>query len=249
MSRVSVITPAYNAASFLGQTIESVQNQTYSDWEMIIVDDCSTDGTFDIAQKTAQSDARIKVLKNRENSGVAVSRNNAIDAASGEYIAFLDSDDLWLPRKLEEQVAFMDAGGYALTYTDYQKFDSKTGNKGKVVRAPSCMTAKRIYGDTSIGCLTVMVNRRLVGNFHMPKIEHTEDNATWQEILSRGFTAYGLGQVLALYREGTASMTSSKKNAAKKQWRTYREYYKFSVPRSIYYFCNYAYHAVKKHFM
>jgi len=249
LPKVSVITPAYNAALFLEETVKSVQAQTLDDWEMIIVDDCSKDDTFQIALSLAANDSRIRVLRNSTNSGVAVTRNRALDVALGEYIAFLDSDDLWLPRKLEKQVEFMDKGQYCLTYTDYQIFDSKTGErKKKVVKAPDKMTARRIYGDTSIGCLTVMVNRNKSGFFHMPLLGHMEDNITWQEILAKGFVGYRLNMVLSLYRDGNASLTSGKQKAAKQQWNIYRNYYKFSVLKSAYYFSQYAFHAVKKHF-
>ena len=217
---------------------------------MIIVDDCSKDDTYALAKRLSEADNRIRVLQNEKNSGVAATRNKALDAATGEYIAFLDSDDLWLPQKLEKQVGFMDAGQYVLTYTNYQKINSKTGERDqKVIRAPATMTAKRIYGDTSIGCLTVMVNKKLSGSFHMPPLGHTEDNITWQSILAKGFTAYRLDEVLSLYREGNSSLTSGKKKAARQQWQTYREYYRFSIPRSAFYFAQYAFHAVKKHFL
>lgn len=249
MPKVSVITPAYNATPYLEETVKSVQAQTFVDWEMIIVDDCSKDETYSLARRLAETDDRIKVFQNEKNSGVAATRNKALDAATGEYIAFLDSDDLWLPKKLDKQVAFMEKGQYVLTYTNYQKFDSETGErKDKIIRAPAKMTAKRIYGDTSIGCLTVMVNRKLSGPFHMPQLSHTEDNITWQEILARGYTAYRLDDVLSLYRAGNTSLTSGKKSAAKQQWSTYRDYYKFSVLKSAYYFTQYAFRAVKKHF-
>ncbi len=250
MPRVSVITPAYNAAPYLEETIRSVQAQTFTDWEMIIVDDCSKDETYSLASKFAEYDRRIHVFRNEKNSGVAAARNKALDAAIGEYIAFLDSDDLWLPLKLEKQLRFMDEGKFVLTYTNYQKFDSKTGEIGKkIIKAPSVMTAERIYGDTSIGCLTVMVNRNISGRFHMPALGHTEDNITWQSILAKGFKAYRLDEVLSLYREGNTSLTSGKKKAALQQWKTYREYYKFSIPKSAFYFTQYAFHAVKRHLL
>lgn len=250
MSRVSIITPAYNSASFIEETVKSVQAQTYYDWEMIIVDDCSTDQTYSLASMLAKKDARIKVLQNNKNSGVAATRNKALDVATGEYIAFLDADDLWLPRKLEAQIKFMDKGQYVLTYTNYQKFDSHTGEKQKkIIRAPDKMTAKQIYGDTSIGCLTVMVNRNKCGPFHMPHLSHTEDNITWQEILARGYIGYRLDEVLSFYREGNTSLTCRKQNAAKEQWSTYRNYYKFSIPKSAFYFSQYVFHAVRKHFL
>lgn len=249
MPKVSVITPAFNVALFLEETIKSVQAQTFGDWEMIIVDDCSSDETFKIANDFSKNDSRIKVLQNEKNSGVAAARNKALDVAVGQYVAFLDADDLWLPKKLESQIKFMEAGQHVLTYTNYQKFDSDTGKRyGKIIKAPSTMSAKKIYGDTSIGCLTVMVDRTISGMFHMPIVEHTEDNITWQNILAKGFMAYRLDEVLALYRVGNKSLTSGKKKAAKQQWQIYREYYNFSIPKSALYFASYAFYAVKKHF-
>lgn len=248
MNKVSVITPAYNASRYLAETVASVQGQTFSDWEMIIVDDCSKDNTYELACSLVEKDKRIIVIKHEKNSGVAAARNTALDAASGDFIAFLDSDDLWMPNKLEKQLMFMEDNSYVLTYTMYQKFKTDTGQRGKIIKAPKKMTAAAIYGNTSIGCLTVMVNRKKVGTFHMPLIKHTEDNCTWQEILSRGYVAYGLNENLALYREGNFSLTNNKKKAAGQQWNTYREYYKFSIFKSAFYFGCYAFNAVKKHF-
>lgn len=250
MSQVSIITPTYNAEKYLEATVKSVQAQSYTDWEMIIVDDCSVDNTYDLARNLASKDNRIRVLKNSVNLGVALTRNVALDAANGEYVAFLDSDDLWLPDKLKKQVEFMDFNKCILSYTNYKKFNSETGViEEKVIRGPSSMTAKRIYGDTSIGCLTVMVNRKLSGPFHMPKLNHMEDNITWQGILAKGYVGYRIDEVLALYREGNSSLTSSKKKAVKQQWNIYRDYYHFSILKSTYYFMQYAFHAVKKHFL
>ncbi|MDD4493819.1 MAG: glycosyltransferase family 2 protein [Eubacteriales bacterium] len=247
MTKVSIVTPAYNATHYLKETVSSVQAQTFPDWEMIIVDDCSKDDTYKLACSLAKEDKRIKVIQHGKNEGVAAARNTALDASSGDYIAFLDSDDLWMPDKLEKQLAFMESNDYALTYTMYQKFQTDAGQRGKIIKAPKKMTANAIYGNTSIGCLTVIVNRKKVGAFHMPLIGHTEDNCTWQEILSRGYVAYGLNENLALYRESNNSLTGNKKKAAKQQWQTYREYYKFPVIKSTFYFVCYAFNAVKKH--
>lgn len=248
MNKVSVITPTYNASLFFKKTVESVQSQTFTDWEMIIVDDCSTDNTYELAMELSESDVRIKVIRHEVNLGVAAARNTALDNATGDFIAFLDSDDLWMPNKLERQLTFMEQNDYVLTYTMYQKFDSETGKLGKIIRAPDKMTSKAIYGNTSIGCLTVIVNRKKVGGFHMPLLKHTEDNCTWQEILNRGYIAYGLNENLALYREGFVSLTNNKKKAALQQWDTYRKHYKFSLIKSTYYFVCYAFNALIKHF-
>lgn len=247
MAEVSIITPAHNAENFLPETIDSVLDQTFRDWELIVVDDCSTDRTFEIASAYAAKDPRVRVLRNEVNSGVAATRNRGLEVASGDYIAFVDSDDLWLPEKLEKQLRFMKEKGVAFSYTDYQKYITETKERGKVLRAPTKMTAKKILGNTAIGCLTVMVDRKTVGDFRMPPLSHTEDNCTWQEILSRGYVGYRLPMVLSLYRISDRSMTSDKSRAAKQQWETYRKYYKFSFVKSAYYFTKYAFHAVIKH--
>lgn len=248
MSKVSIITPAYNSSKFLPETIKSVQSQTFTDWELIIVDDCSLDDTYDIAQSFSKDDCRIKVLKHERNSGVASARNTALDIAVGEYIAFLDSDDLWMSDKLEKQIEFMEKNGYILTYTNYQLFDSNTGKVIKLIKSPMMMTYQSIFKNTGIGCLTVMVNRKISGNFHMPLLKHTEDNCTWQIILKPGYTAYSLNENLASYRVNNNSLTKNKSRSAKNQWEYYREYNNFSVLKSVYYFSCYAFNAVKKHF-
>jgi teichuronic acid biosynthesis glycosyltransferase TuaG len=248
MSTVTVITPAYNAAQYLSDTIRSVQAQTFKDWEMIIVDDCSTDETFKIATSFSSKDSRIHVVKHTMNSGVAVARNTALDAAKTEFVAFLDSDDLWMPNKLEKQLDFMEKNGYVLTYTDYQLFNTDTGEVIKKIKSPKKMTYKSIFTNTGIGCLTVMVDKNISGEFHMPLLKHTEDNCTWQTILKPGYTAYLLDENLASYRVGNVSLTKDKSKSAKNQWDYYRKYYKFSVLKSAYYFCGYAINAVKKHY-
>ena len=248
MPKISIITPAYNASLFLSETIESVLKQTFQDWEMIIVDDCSTDDTLKLAYEFSKKDTRIKIVQNEKNSGVAATRNHGLNVANGDFIAFVDSDDLWLPEKLEKQLKFMEENDAALTYTKYQNYITETKQLGKVIKAPKRMTAKKILGNTAIGCLTVMVDRKRVGDFHMPLLKHTEDNCTWQEILSRGYVGYGIQEVLSLYRVSNNSMTSNKSKAAKQQWETYRNYYKFSFLKSSYYFFKYAINAIIKHF-
>lgn len=245
---ISVITPAYNAAKHITQTIESVQSQTYTDWEMLIVDDCSTDATAETVQSIAETDKRIRLIRHKTNSGAAAARNTALDAAKGDYIAFLDSDDLWMPQKLEKQHRFMETNGYVLTYTMYQLFDGNTNTRGKKISVPSVMTYESIFKNTSIACLTVMINKNKSGKFHMPLIGHTEDQCTWQEILKHGDKAYALKENLALYRVSAESLTGDKRKAAQKQWQTYRDYYKLSLLKSSYYFTCYVINAINKHF-
>lgn len=249
MSKVSIITPAYNAEKYLCATIESVQKQTCQNWELIIVDDCSTDKTNDIAKGYAKKDPRIMVIKAPKNGGVAAARNIGLENATGDFIAFVDSDDLWKPEKLEKQLAFMKEKGCVLSYTDFQKFNTSDGLLGKVIRCPKKMRANDILKNTAIGCLTVMVDKRQAGDFRMPLLNHTEDNCTWYHILKNtNQVAYNLGTVLSLYREGNASLTKNKGKSAKQQWDTYRCYFKFSIIKSAYYFTLYAINAVLRHF-
>lgn len=246
---ISIITPAYNAENYICKTIESVQEQTYKDWELIIVDDCSTDYTCVLAKEYAANDSRIKVIKAPQNGGVANARNIGLENATGDYIAFVDSDDLWKPDKLEKQLAFMKDNGCVLSYTDFQKFNTADGSLGKVMRCPKKMRANDILKNTAIGCLTVMVDRKQSGDFRMPPLNHTEDNCTWYHILNNtGQAAYNVGEVLSLYRDGNASMTKNKGKSAKQQWNTYRCYFKFSRIKSAYYFMWYAINAVLRHF-
>lgn len=245
--KISIITPAYNAAQYLAECIGSVQSQTYENWEMIIVDDASEDNTYSIAEEYAMQDKRIKLIRHNVNYGVAKARNMALSVASGGYIAFLDADDFWDRNKLYRQLYFMEENLYAFSYTAYQKINANTGEKGKVIKVPKTMTYEKIFGNTSIACLTVMINRKAVGNFRMPPLKHTEDQCTWQEILNRGYVAYGINEVLAYYREGNDSLTKNKEKSAMLQWQTYRKYYRFGVLKSIHYFIKYACNAVLKY--
>ena len=245
---ISIITPAFNAEMYIAETIKSIQAQTFNDWELIIVDDCSTDNTVSVASSFAKFDNRIKVFKAISNNGVAKARNLGLENAKGEYVAFLDSDDLWKPTKLEKQVAFMQKNNCILTYTDFQQFHSVNGVLGKVITCPKKMTANDILKNTAIGCLTVMVDKKQAGEFRMPNLKHTEDNCTWYHILKKGYTAYKYPEVLSLYRVGNLSLTKNKSRSAKQQWETYRNYFQFNTIKSTYYYIWYAINAVLRHF-
>lgn len=243
---VSIITPAYNAEQYLSITIESILSQTYQNWELLISNDCSTDNTKKIAESYADKDNRIKVINAQRNGGVSAARNIAMEHATGKYIAFVDSDDLWHPEKLEKQISFMKKNNYAFTYTSYQMID-KTGQKlNRYIYSADKMQHTDVIKNTLIGCLTVIVDREIVGDFTMPLIPHTEDTMAWYEILRRGFTAYGMPEVLSYYRVSTTSMTSNKAKMVKLQWNTYRNYCKYGLIKTTYYLCCYAFNAVKK---
>ena len=247
MKLISIITPAYNVGKYIEATIKSVIDQTYTNWEMIIVDDCSIDNTAQMVEKYCTTDKRIKLIRHTENQGVAMARNTALANAKGEYIAFLDGDDMWPAHKLERQLAFMEENDHVLTYTAYQKFQSESDTVGKIIYVPKKMTYKDIFYNTAIACLTVMVNREKSGAFEMPRLDHAEDQCTWQSILKRGYIAYGLNENLASYRVSSSSLTANKRKAAQKQWRVYRKHHGFSVLKSGIYFVSYAVRAIIKH--
>ena len=244
---VSVIMPAYNSSEYISESINSVLHQTYQNWELIIIDDHSTDNTVDIVKEYCSRDPRVKLVVSEANNGVAAARNIGLQVAKGKYIAFLDSDDLWLPDKLKIQLSFMEKNHVAFSFSSYERFDSENKEKRAIVKAPEIITANDVLTNTVIGCLTVMVNKELVGNFRMPLLNHMEDNATWYTILSRGFTAYGLPTILARYRLHGKSLTQNKMKAAYNQWKVYRNYFLFNRIQSIQCFIKYGSNSLRRY--
>ncbi|UAL47047.1 glycosyltransferase family 2 protein [Sutcliffiella horikoshii] len=245
-SLVSVITPSYNAEKFISATIESVRTQTYTNWEMIIVDDCSKDTTREILKKYAELDPRIKPIFLEENSGAAVARNTALKAAQGDYVAFLDSDDLWVLDKLEKQLAFMQENDYAFSFTAYNLMDENGKPLDKVIDVPEQIDYKGLLKNTIIGCLTVMIDTRKVEPLQMPLIRTRQDFALWLKVLREGHIAYGMQEPLANYRIVEGSISSNKLKTAKRNWYVYREIEKLSLPYASWCFINYAFYAIKK---
>ncbi len=243
---VSIITPSYNAEKFIEETIKSVQNQTLTDWEMIIVDDCSKDKTRDILHRIAELDSRLKVVLLEENGGAAVARNTALEQARGRYIAFLDSDDLWKAKKLEKQIAVMQKNNYAFTFTAYELMNENGDLLNKTINAPNKIDYKGLLKNTIIGCLTVILDKGQVGDVRMPNIRTRQDFALWLSVLRDGHTAYGLSEPLSVYRLVEGSISSNKLKTAKRNWYVYREIEKLSLPYASWCFLNYAFYALKK---
>ncbi|MFD2036795.1 glycosyltransferase family 2 protein [Belliella marina] len=235
---VTIITPLHNAEGFISNCIESVISQTYPHWEMIIVDDCSTDGGIEIVKKYQERDSRIKLLINETNSGPAVSRNKAIEAANGKYIAFLDSDDMWCSTKLEEQLDFMRQNDYAFTFTAYDKIN-ENGEIAGHIDAPHEVTYNDLLKTCSIGCLTVVYDTEKLGKVYMPIIKRRQDFALWLKILKIIPKAYGLNKPLAKYRLMSNSVSSNKFKASRYQWKVYRDIENLNIISSIYYFTYY----------
>ncbi len=244
MELVSIIMPAYNSGRFIRHSIESVLAQTYTVWELLIVDDCSSDNTQEVA--TAISDSRIHYMRNEQNMGAARTRNRALRAAKGRYIAFLDSDDLWNPDKIEKQIAFMQQNGYAFTFTDYQIMNEDGSLQNKTLHMPASLTYRQYCCNTAIGCLTVMIDLQQTGPFEMPDIRSSHDMGLWLDIMKRGFTAYSFPECLASYRIVATSNTAKKWKAAKDVWRVYRDLEHMSIWIAAYCFCSYALNAVLK---
>lgn len=207
---VSIITPNYNCGRFISQTIESVLAQTYTDWEMLIVDDCSTDGSYEIALEYAAKDSRIKVFRNEQNSGAAISRNRAIEESKGEYLAFLDSDDLWMPEKLEKQIAFMCENNCDFSFTEYEHIDEENNSLLKVARTIKHLTYTKMMMHCFPGCLTVIYNQNTVGKVYARDIKKNNDNALFYPVLRKCHNAMGMSEVLGLYRIRKGSISRNK---------------------------------------
>ncbi len=243
---VSIITPVYNAERFVAETIKSVQAQTYTNWEMILVDDVSSDNSEKIIKEFQEKDNRIKYIKLKENSGAAVARNTAIENARGRYIAFLDSDDLWKSNKLETQINFMKENKYGFTFASYELMSEDGNNLNKVVKVPQKINYDGLLKNTIIGCLTVVIDRNLVGDFKMPLLRKGQDTATWLKILKNYKYAYGINENLANYRLVKGSISSNKIGALKRTWNTYRNVEKLSLIKAWYVFSCYVINALKK---
>lgn len=232
---VSIITPSYNSKDFIGETIESVLNQTYKNWEMIIVDDCSTDSTQKYLKDFEEKDTRIKVIYLENNVGAGVARNFAIEKANGRYIAFLDSDDLWNDKKLEKQLKFTEENGYKFTFTKFQKISEDGKDYKMIVKAPKKLTYNKNLYYNHIQTSTVMYNQEVLGKIYMPEIRKRQDYGLWQKILEK-INGYGLNENLMLYRLRKNSISANKIELFKWQWKFYREILKLSRIRSSYYF-------------
>ena len=208
---VSIVTPCYNASKYIGKTIESVLNQTYTNFEMIIVDDISTDDSYMIIKKYVDKDARIKYIKLEEKGGASISRNQALKEAKGKYVAFLDSDDLWYKEKLEKQVKFMEKNHIDFSYTDYEYIDENDNELNIKRVCPKKVTyCDMLLGD-SVGCLTVMYNAEKTGIIQIPRIDKRNDYAIWCQVLKVLNVGYKLDDCLAYYRKNTDSISSGSK--------------------------------------
>jgi len=231
---VSIITPTYNSEKFISSTIESVISQTYEYFELIIVDDKSSDKSVEIISSFIEKDKRIKLIIQNKNGGAGLARNEGIRNSKGKYIAFLDSDDRWHNKKLEKQISFMKLNNYNFTFTAYSKISENGEDLNKIVSAKKCVTYKKALYKNPIGCLTVIYNKDFFGKKFMPKIRKRQDYALWLDLLKKD-NAYGINEPLAYYRVRENSISSKKVDLLKYEWSIYRDVENLSFRRSLFY--------------
>lgn len=246
--KVSIITPSYNSESYIIETIQSVIKQTYKNWEMLIVDDCSSDRTCQLVEEIAKKDKRIKLIKSKQNSGAAISRNIALHHSTGRFIAYLDADDIWYPNKLSRQVSFMIENKIGFSCVSYEVIDNEGNSLNKLIRMKEKLDYKGFLTNNLIQTVGVMVDLDIVPRecLQMPNMKRRQDAATWLQILKSGYACFGIEDVLAKYRRTNSSLSSNKIKAVKGVWYLYRNVEKLSLSFSCYCFVRYAILAVWK---
>ncbi|MFF9310890.1 glycosyltransferase family 2 protein [Streptomyces sp. NPDC014748] len=254
MPLVSVVMPVHNSAATIGPSVRSVLAQTHTDLELLITDDGSSDNSMDLLKEMARQDERVLPEAAAQRGGAAKARNLAIARARGDYIAFLDSDDMWLPTKLEKQLDFAAAAGTPLTFTSYYKIDALYAGEaadfvpnGRVVWAPECVDYNAMLVHDHIGALTAMYDRRVIGSRLMPDMPKRQDYALWLAIMRDGTPARALREPLALYRAQRAgSLSSNKLSLIPYNWNLYRGHEQLSLVRSARALAGAAWHSVRK---
>lgn len=242
---VSIIIPVYNAERFIRQTIESIKKQTYKNWEAIFIDDCSEDKSAEIIKKEVSN--KIKLIKLNENSGPAIARNVGLEETRGEYVCFLDADDLWESTKLERQIKFMKEKKSAFSYTSYYYINTKGKKCSRKVEISDTLDYKEALKNTRILTITAMFDMNKIKKdlLKMPDVE-LEDMATWWQILKMGYIADGLNEPLAYYRKVKGSRGYNKIKSAKNRWKLYRKNEKLNIVKSAYYYGFYIANSIKK---
>jgi glycosyltransferase involved in cell wall biosynthesis len=231
---VSIITPIYNSGKYIATTIESIINQSYQNWELLITDDGSTDDSIRIIKHYSKKDDRIKLFRLHKNTGAAVARNNSIKMAIGRFIAFCDSDDIWLPEKLEKQVSFMMEHNYAVTHTSYICMDDY-GKYRYTVRCKQRIGYFSLLYNNGIGCLAGIYDVSSLGKAYMPIMDNREDWGLWLSIVKKVTYIHGMDEILAIYRDRENSLSSRKMDMLKYNYQIYRQVEKFSPIVSVFF--------------
>lgn len=246
---ISIIVPVYNVEKYIEETIASVLAQTYPDWELLLVEDGSSDGTAERIERIAgeQKDPRLRLLRQPSNQGAARARNRGLQEARGRYIAYLDADDLWAPEKLERELRFMKEKDAAFAFTGYEFADERGQGTGKIVRVPATLNYRQALSNTTIFTSTVMFDTEKIGKdrLEMPRVK-SEDTALWFRVLRSGCLAYGLDENLVKYRRMGGTLSANKLEALRRIWNLYRREEGLSLWRSAYHFCFWALRAVKR---
>lgn len=231
---VSIVVPVYNAERFIEETIQYVRAQTYENWELILVDDCSNDNSCNIIENGMKTESRIRLIHQEANGGAAGCRNKGVSCARGRYVCFLDADDIWESDKLAREVAFI-AGGKGFVFTGYEFADENGKGLGKIVHVPSEITYNKALKNTTIFTSTVMIDRKIIddSDMMMPCIA-SEDTATWWNILKKYGKGYGLDECLVRYRRSAGTLSSNKFIAIQRIWNLYRKHEQLSVVKSLY---------------
>lgn len=231
--KVSIIIPAYNVEDYITDTLNSVINQTYQNWEALVVDDCSCDQTANIIKEFCSQDNRFKYLALTQNSGAAIARNKAIECAVGKYLAFIDSDDIWKPEKLEKQIQFMEQNGYYFTCTDYGKIDAAGNIKNRVIKAKKKYDYNEILKNCP-GNSTIVYDCEKIGKVYAEDIKRRNDFVMWLKTIKIAKEAYGLNEILTYHRERNDSISYKKTTLLKYQWKVYRDIEKLAYFKSVY---------------
>ncbi len=242
---VSIVVPVYQVERFIEETIAAVQRQSYKNWELLLVDDCSKDNSCALIERAAAEDSRIRLIRQETNQGAAAARNCGVRKAKGRFLCFLDSDDLWEPEKLSEEILFMQKKQAGFVFTGYEFADEKGIGLGKIVRVPEEITYSQALKNTTIFTSTVMIDRKKIQDedIYMPLIA-SEDTATWWHLLKVYGKAYGLDKNLVKYRRSANTLSSNKMVAIRRIWQLYRRQERLSLVYSAYCLCFWAVRAV-----
>ena len=243
---VSIVMPSYNTEAYISDSINSILAQTHTDWELIIVDDCSTDHTEEIV--AGFCDPRIRFIKNETNSGAAISRNRALREAKGKWVAFLDSDDIWLPEKLERQLSLAEETGALFLYTGAACINEHSQKTGREFSVPRVVTYRSLLYSTDIICSTVVMRKEFFLRHPMERSDLHEDYICWLSILREGLTAYGIAEPLILYRITESSKSGNKLKSAAMMWRTY-QHIGLNPLHAAWCFINYGIHGVLRYWL
>lgn len=244
---ISIITASYNCEDFIKKTYDSIASQTYKHWEWIVTDDCSSDSTLECLRKISLNDSRVKVFLNDVNSGAAVSRNNSISKSQGDYLAFIDSDDVWYTEKLEQQLSIMESNDLEFSFTAYELIDESGKSLNRLIDFEQCEAIgykDMLKKKATVGCSTVMLRKNAFNDLSMPLIRTGQDYALWLKLLKLGAKAYPINKVLTQYRIVPGSISRNKFKKAKRQWEIYRKIERLSLFNTVICFSFYAWRAV-----